>query len=221
MTVGVTVLGSTGSIGKHTLDVIDTNSHLYHVEALSACRNIELIFEQAKRFHPRRVVMADTSSASALRNRFERAAIDIPVGEGESGLGDIARHCGDTVVCGIVGAAGLLSTLAAVEAGKKVLIANKEPLVMLGERIVALAETHGACILPLDSEHNAIFQCLPSGNDRSGSVTRINADYGVKKVLLTGSGGPFRTLPQTKFPNVTPEQACAHPNWSQSQTPRG
>ncbi len=158
--------------------------------------------------------MADADAARKLSARLAQASLRVEVGSGQEDVCALAGESGDFVVCGIVGAAGLMSAIAAIKAGKKVLIANKEPLVMLGDHIVQLAQKHGACLLPLDSEHNAIFQCLPqhtlvSQDGRSPD----NGHQGIEKLLLTGSGGPFRTLPLEMLPTVTPEQACAHPNW--------
>ncbi len=158
--------------------------------------------------------MMDADSAGELHTEISKAGLDTEVHCGAQALADIAGENGHTVVCGIVGAAGLMPTIAAVKAGKKVLIANKEPLVMLGEYIVRLARENGACLLPLDSEHNAIFQCLPQQllAIRNGNAG-ITPQHGVKRILLTGSGGPFRQLPLEKFSSVTPAQACAHPIW--------
>lgn len=214
MTTTVTVLGSTGSIGINTLDVISRHPLEFRVCGLSAHRSVEKMFAQCRQFQPERAVMADADAARELSARLAQAGIGTEVGSGQADVCALAEESGDFVVCGIVGAAGLKSAIAAVKAGKKVLIANKEPLVMLGSHIVQLAQKHNACLLPLDSEHNAIFQCLPqhslvSRNGRSPD----NGYPDIEKMLLTGSGGPFRTLPLEMLPAVTPEQACAHPNW--------
>jgi 1-deoxy-D-xylulose-5-phosphate reductoisomerase len=211
---GVTILGSTGSIGVSTLDVIARHSDKYHVSGLSANKNVATLFAQCQQFKPKKVVMTDPQSADQLQNRIAASGLEVEVLCGEQALSDVSAGSGDTVVCGIVGAVGLMSTLAAVKSGKKVLVANKEPLVMLGEHIMQLARQSGARLLPLDSEHNAIFQCLPQQilAANHGNV-EIDPTYGVKSILLTGSGGPFRQLALEKFPQVTPEQACAHPNW--------
>lgn len=216
--VGVTVLGSTGSIGINTLDVIARHADKYHVCALSANTNVLAMFEQCQRFQPQKVVMVKPDCAAQLQKKLTQAGLHIELDSGEQALSSIAGGCGETVVCGIVGAAGLMSTIAAVKSGKKVLIANKEPLVMLGEYIMQLASDNAACLLPIDSEHNAIFQCLPqftafnNGDGKNRSIT-ITEGMGIKKILLTGSGGPLRQFPVDKLSSVTPEQACAHPNW--------
>ncbi len=215
MTTTVTVLGSTGSIGISTLDVISRHPLDFRVCGLSAHRSVEKMFAQCRKFRPQRAVMADADAARELSVRLRQAGIGTEVGSEPADICALAGESGDFVVCGIVGAAGLESVIAAVKAGKKVLIANKEPLVMLGSYIVQLAQQHNACLLPLDSEHNAIFQCLPqhrlvSQNGRSCD----NGCHGLEKMWLTGSGGPFRTLPRNRLPAVTPRQACAHPNWN-------
>ena len=214
MTIGVTLLGSTGSIGTSTLDVIGRHPGQYRVSALSGYRNVDGMLDQCRRFHPERVVMGDRRSARQLREKFEENRLDIRVESGEEGLCALARETGDIIVCGIVGAAGLMSTISAIESGKKVLIANKEPLVMLGGFIMDLARKNNACLLPIDSEHNAIFQCLPRHLLEDGAGTPGALEHqGVRHILLTGSGGPFRTLDLHQLGSVTPEQACAHPNW--------
>ena len=213
-TIGVTLLGSTGSIGLSTLDVIARHPDKYHVCALSANTNVTAMFEQCQHFLPEKVVMVDADCAQQLHEKLKKAGIHIDLDSGQQALSSIASEAGETIVCGIVGAVGLRSTIAAVKSGKKVLIANKEPLVMLGEYIMQLARDHGTCLLPIDSEHNAIFQCLPhflTGLDDNS--TTVTAGMGIKKILLTGSGGPLRQLPLDKLSSVTPEQACAHPNW--------
>ena len=214
MTTTVIVLGSTGSIGVNTLDVISRHPAKYQVYGLSAHRNVEKMFAQCRRFRPERAVMVDADAANELRTRLAQARIRTEVGSGQADVCTLAGESGDIVVCGIVGAAGLMSAIAAIKAGKKVLIANKEPLVMMGRHIVDLAQKHNACLLPLDSEHNAIFQCLPQHSlvNRNG-YSPVNGDQGVGRILLTGSGGPLRLLPLDMLSTVTPEQACAHPNW--------
>ncbi len=214
MTTTITVLGSTGSIGTNTLDVVSRHPGEFRICGLSAHRNVEKMVEQCRQFQPERAVMADADAARELSARLAQAGLRVDVGGGQSDVCALAGESGDSVVCGIVGAAGLQSAIAAIRAGKKVLIANKEPLVMLGDYIVQLAQKHNACLLPLDSEHNAIFQCLPqhslvSQDGRSPD----NGHPGIEKLLLTGSGGPLRTLPLKMLPTVTPKQACAHPNW--------
>ena len=213
MTEAITLLGSTGSVGINTLDVVSRNADRFSISALSGHSNAPLMLQQCQKFLPSRVVMVDAQSAKKLQHEVARLGLDISVESGSGALDTLASGSGDTVVCGIVGSAGLSSTLAAVDAGKKVLIANKEPLVMLGQVIVAKAKRSGAVILPLDSEHNAIFQCLPQKPGRAANLTHM----GIKKILLTGSGGPLRKLPLEEMEKVTPEQACAHPNWRMGQ----
>ncbi len=230
-TIGVTLLGSTGSIGINTLDVISRHPDKYHVCALSANTNVSVMFAQCQKFQPEKVVMVDPNCAQELQKKIKKTGMRIDLESGPQALCSIAGQLGETIVCAIVGAAGLMSTIAAVKSGNKVLIANKEPLVMLGEYIVQLARDNAACLLPLDSEHNAIFQCLPQqflahlngrGNATATEDLGIknlgikNLDIknlGIKKILLTGSGGPLRQLPLDKLSSVTPDQACAHPNW--------
>ena len=211
----VVVLGSTGSVGINTLDVISGHPDRFRVYGLSAHRNVDLMIDQCQRFRPEKVVMVDPESADLLADKIRDLGLDITVSSGETALSDLSAGAADTIVCGIVGAAGLFSTIAAVEAGKKVLVANKEPLVMMGQHIMRLVEQNGACLLPLDSEHNAIFQCLPQQfiSERNGNAA-ITPEQGIRKVLLTASGGPFRTLALDALHEVTPEQACAHPNWT-------
>lgn len=214
MTIGVAILGSTGSIGHSTLDVVARHPDRFHVVALTARRSVETIFDQCVRFSPETVAMLDEDSAEILSQRLRKAGLETEVRAGESGILDIASGPAETVVNGIVGAAGLMPVISAVEAGKRQLIANKEPLVMLGTHIVDLAREHAALLLPLDSEHNAIFQCLPVEEtlEREGSP-RITGEMGVRKIILTGSGGPLRTLPLDRMHTVLPEQAVDHPNW--------
>ena len=212
----VTILGSTGSIGVSTLDVVARHADRFRVFALTANRDVEGLARQCAAFRPAFAALADPACARELQRRLAGAGLDTRVLGGAEGVSEIAADTGaDIVVGGIVGAAGLPSTLAAVRAGRRVLIANKEPLVMLGEQIVREAREHGAPILPLDSEHNAIFQCLPGGfsSPAEGNGSGPLSELGVARILLTGSGGPFRTLPVEQFAAVTPAQACAHPNW--------
>ncbi len=208
--LNVCVLGSTGSIGVNTLDVISRQSDKYCAFAISANKNIEKLFVQCQQYEPKFAVVNDPLAAEALRSQLNESNLAVEVLQGEQSLCKIAAHQQiDIVMAGIVGAVGLHSTLAAVNAGKKVLIANKEPLVMVGEYMLDRAKQTGAKILPVDSEHNAIMQCLP------GDYCAVNNNKmaGIKRILLTGSGGPFRHLPLDQFDAVTPEQACAHPNW--------
>ncbi|AWF82188.1 1-deoxy-D-xylulose-5-phosphate reductoisomerase [Microbulbifer sp. A4B17] len=203
----ITVLGSTGSIGVSTLDVLARHPEKYSVFALTARERVADLAQQCRRFKPQYAVVVDEMRAEELRALLAGEA-DTQVLSGVDGLCRVASDsCVDTVMAAIVGAAGLRPTLAAVEAGKKVLLANKEALVMAGpifERALSGSGTH---LLPIDSEHNAIFQCLPFPCGDLGSA-------GVEKILLTGSGGPFRTRAANELAAVTPSEACAHPNWS-------
>ena len=208
----VAVLGSTGSIGVNTLDVIRRHSGKFKVFALSANRSIDAIYAQCLEFTPEFVAMADQASADTLATKLKDAGSGVQVVGGETSISELAGHTSvDVVVAGIVGAIGLFPTLEAVRAGKIVLIANKEPLVMLGAEIMEEARQYNATILPVDSEHNAIFQCMPEGGRRGMQRS------GIEKILLTGSGGPFRELPISEFASITPEQACVHPNWDMGQ----
>ena len=205
---GVTILGSTGSIGINALDVLARHPGRYRVTALSANTQVDRLFEQCRRFLPRQAVMLDGRAAGRLAERLRAAGLDTEVLSGMDGLNAVAAHPqAHIVVAAIVGAAGLLPTLAAVRAGKRVLLANKEPLVMSGQVFIEEARRSGAELLPVDSEHNAIFQCMPEGF-RAGSATPA-----VRRIFLTCSGGPFRATPAESLVAVTPEQACAHPNW--------
>lgn len=205
----VSVLGATGSIGLSTLDVIARHPQRYEVFAISGFSRLTELQALCIRHRPRFAVVPDASAARVLQDALISAGLDTHVLSGEAGLCEIAAHPEvDAVMAAIVGAAGLRPTLAAVEAGKRVLLANKEALVMSGALFIQAVRRHGAVLLPIDSEHNAIFQCLP------GDYGRGLAQVGVRRILLTASGGPFRETPLEALANVTPEQACAHPNWS-------
>lgn len=204
----VCILGSTGSIGISTLDVLTAHPDKYSVFALTANTQVELLVQQCVSASPKYAVIRDESLRDELVARLKEAQSSTQVLSGERALSDVSSAPEvDTVMAAIVGAAGLEPTLAAVEAGKRVLLANKESLVMSGKLFIQSAKRSGAEILPIDSEHNAIFQCLPSTYDS------LESD-GVQKILLTGSGGPFRETPLADLRYVTPDQACAHPNWS-------
>lgn len=203
------MLGGTGSIGLSTLDVIARHPQRYEAFAISGFSRLAELQALCIRHRPRFAVVPDASAARVLQDALIRAGLDTRVLSGEAGLCEIAAHPEvDAVMAAIVGAAGLRPTLAAVEAGKRVLLANKEALVMSGALFIQAVRRHGAVLLPIDSEHNAIFQCLP------GDYGRGLAQVGVRRILLTASGGPFRETPLEALANVTPEQACAHPNWS-------
>lgn len=205
---GVSILGSTGSIGVSTLDVIARHPERYRVEALTANQDAARMLAQCERFRPKLAVMADEQSGGRLAKGLAERGVATEVLCGLRGL-EIAAAMPDAdyVMAAIVGAAGLLPTLAAVRAGKRVLLANKEVLVMAGGFFMQEVRDHAAEILPIDSEHNAVFQCLPP--DEAGDLEA----RGVKRILLTASGGPFRAVPISELDAVTPEQACAHPNW--------
>ena len=205
----ITVLGATGSIGLSTLDVIARHPERYEVFALTGFSRLTELQALCLLHRPRFVVVPDEAAAETLQVALRAAGQACEVLVGEEGLCAVAAHAEvDAVMAAIVGAAGLKPTLAAVRAGKKVLLANKEALVMSGALFMQAVRENGATLLPIDSEHNAIFQCLPH------DYARGLAAVGVRRVLLTASGGPFRETPVADLQHVTPEQACAHPNWS-------
>ncbi len=204
----VTILGATGSIGVNTLDVIRRHPDRYRAFALCAHSQIDKLFEQCREFTPAFAVVRDAPLAEELSLLCRKAGLPTEVLHGVAALVAMASHGEvDAVMAAIVGAAGLEPTLAAAQAGKKILLANKEVLVMAGELFMHAVREHGAVLLPVDSEHNAIFQSLPSDFSRGLS------ESGVRRILLTASGGPFRTTPLAALSDVTPEAACAHPNW--------
>jgi 1-deoxy-D-xylulose-5-phosphate reductoisomerase len=207
--IGVSVLGSTGSIGISTLDVIAQHPERYRAVGLASNTDVEGLFKQCERFQPAVVAMADEASATELAKRLRSIGSSIEVLAGEAGVIAIAEMVdAEMVMAAIVGAAGLTPTLAAVRKGKRILLANKESLVVAGDLFMREAKAHDALVLPIDSEHNAVFQCMPQDFDQ-GLATK-----GVKRILLTASGGPFRTWSKDQLLSVSPEQACAHPNWS-------
>jgi len=206
MSQRISILGSTGSVGRNTLAVLELHPKLFQVEALTANSNVELLFEQCCRYQPKTAVMASESAAQQLATKLSDQGFGhIEIQAGEQAIVDVAcAESSHSVMAAIVGAAGLVPTLEAVKAGKRVLVANKEPLVMTGALFMQQAELSGATLLPIDSEHNAIFQCLPDNQNKAD----------VAKLHLTASGGPFRGRYWQSLKDITPAQACAHPNWS-------
>ncbi|WP_027793619.1 1-deoxy-D-xylulose-5-phosphate reductoisomerase [Paraburkholderia acidipaludis] len=202
----LTLLGSTGSIGDSTLDVVARHPERFSVYALTAHRNGDKLVEQCLRFKPEVAVVGDADTAARVEKKLREAGCRTAVAYGPQALAEVSKSDGcDTVVAAIVGAAGLAPTLAAAQAGKRILLANKEALVMSGDIFMNAVHDNGAILLPVDSEHNAIFQCLPREASPHG---------GVSKIILTASGGPFRTREPATLVDVTPEEACKHPNWS-------
>ncbi|EPC01747.1 1-deoxy-D-xylulose 5-phosphate reductoisomerase [Litchfieldella anticariensis FP35 = DSM 16096] len=205
----VTVLGATGSIGTSTLDVLARHPERYRIHALTASTRREILRDQCLRHRPQVAVLAHERDAIWLRDELRHAGHETEVRAGESALVEVASaNDADVVMAAIVGSAGLLPTLAAVRAGKRVLLANKEALVMSGALFMEAVDRHRAVLLPIDSEHNAIYQCLPA--EHRGGLARM----GVSQLLLTASGGPFLGWETSELSTVTPDQACAHPNWS-------
>jgi 1-deoxy-D-xylulose-5-phosphate reductoisomerase len=206
---GVAVLGSTGSVGESTLDVVSRHPDRFEIVALSAHRNAARLAEQIRRWQPRYAALADASAVKELEVRLSGARVRTQLLAGPGALEQLASLPeSDYVMAAIVGAAGLKSTLAAARAGKRLLLANKESLVMAGPLLLGAVRAAGAELLPIDSEHNAIFQCLPQGG-RPGEPPA-----GVRRLILTASGGPFLDWPAQAIAAATPDQACAHPNWS-------
>jgi len=206
--IGVTILGATGTIGLNTLDVLTRHADRYRIVALTAHRDIERMIELCLRYRPQYAVMADEEAAQRLHERLRRDGLEVEVLGGTAGLEAVAALPQvDYVMAAIVGAAGLLPVLAAVRAAKRILLANKEALVMAGGIFMDAVRESGAELLPIDSEHNAVFQCMPN------EFRRGLDSVGVRRIVLTSSGGPFRSLPASELVHVTPQQACAHPNW--------
>jgi 1-deoxy-D-xylulose-5-phosphate reductoisomerase len=213
----ITLLGATGSIGSSTLDVVGRHPDRYQIYALSANTNVDALEKLCEQWTPVFAAMNDETCATELSRRLNSKAIETIVLSGETGLLQVVNDKKvDCVVAAIVGAAGLLPTLAAAKAGKRVLLANKEALVMSGKLFIDMARENDALLMPVDSEHNAIFQCLPDSlTQHHSSVKMANqqAKSGIERILLTASGGPFRTYSADQLHDVTPEQAVAHPNW--------
>ena len=205
----ITVLGATGSIGLSTLDVIARHPERYQVFALSGYSRLAELLALCVKHRPQVAVVPDERAASQLLAGLRAAGLNTEVLVGEEGLCQVSSAAQvDAVMAAIVGAAGLRPTLAAVNSGKKILLANKEALVMTGDLFMQAVRRSGSVLLPIDSEHNAIFQCLPR------DFSRGLGNVGVRRILLTASGGPFRETPLAELEHVTPDQACAHPNWS-------
>ena len=209
----LTILGSTGSIGTSTLDVVARHPDRYRVLALTAQRRDDILFEQCVRFEPQYAVLLEEVAAARLTQKIAAAGLAVQVLCGTEALELVSSLPKvDAVMAAIVGATGLRPALAAAHAGKKILLANKETLVMAGRAFMEAVRQHNATLLPIDSEHNAIFQALPH-DYCSGNYAGDLAASGVRRILLTASGGPFRNTPLSELQQVTPEQACAHPNW--------
>ncbi|WP_145542429.1 1-deoxy-D-xylulose-5-phosphate reductoisomerase [Yersinia alsatica] len=210
----LTILGSTGSIGNSTLGVVRANPELFEVTALVAGRNVEQMAQQCLEFAPRYAAMSDEASAAALRRLLAENGSRTEVYAGEKAACELAALDEvDQVMAAIVGVAGLPSTLAAIRKGKQVLLANKESLITCGKLFMDEVRHSHAQLLPIDSEHNAIFQSLPEKVQRQLGYSSLS-ENGVSRIILTGSGGPLRETPLSQFADVTPDQACAHPNWS-------
>lgn len=204
----IVVLGSTGSIGVNTLSVISQHPERFSVFALSANTDVDALFDQCVKFRPRYAVLVDVRASEILEQRISGTSLQCKVLGGAGCLETVAAHPDvDAVMAAIVGAAGLRSTFAAAKAGKKIMLANKESMVMAGPLLIDTARSSGAVLLPIDSEHNAIFQALPP------NYSRNMAESGVRRLVLTASGGPFLRMPGKALLQVTPDQACAHPNW--------
>lgn len=210
--IGITILGSTGSIGTNTLDVISRYPTRFKVIALVAHTNSSVLFKQCVEFRPCYAVLRDEQAAADLRLRLKEIASSTEVLAGESAITEVVCLSEvDYVMAAIVGASGLLPTLAAVKAGKRVLLANKEALVMSGALFMQEVQKSAATLVPIDSEHNAIFQCLPA-HFKPGQTPA-----GIRRIIITASGGAVRDIPISKLSQVTPQQACAHPNWVMGQ----
>jgi 1-deoxy-D-xylulose-5-phosphate reductoisomerase len=211
----VAVLGATGSIGASALDVIARHPHRFRASVLSAHNKVDELVALCARFKPDLAIIADAAYSAMLRDKLADAGLATRAAAGMQALNDAAAgdQC-DTVIAAIVGAAGLASTLAAARAGKRLLLANKEAVVMAGQLLIDALQAGGGELLPVDSEHNAIFQCLPAQWTRT-RLTEANptARAGVRRILLTASGGPFRGRTRSELATVTPDQACAHPKW--------
>jgi len=213
----ITLLGATGSIGVSTLDVVSQHPDRYQIYAITANTNVDALEKLCLQWSPRFAVMNDEVSASELTSRLKSSTVHTQVLSGEAGLLRVVEDADvDCVVAAIVGAAGLVPTLAAAKAGKRILLANKEALVMSGKLFIDTARENNALLMPVDSEHNAVFQCMPVSLTEYHSSVKIanqQAKSGIERILLTASGGPFRTYSAEQLHDVTPEQAVNHPNW--------
>ncbi len=200
----ISILGATGSVGVNTLNVIERHPELFSVIVLTTNENIDLLYEQCIKHRPKLAVVVNATLADQFIAKFNGQQYKPELASGKDGLKLAASHDDiDCVMAAIVGAAGLPATLAAAQAGKNILLANKEALVMSGDLLMKIAKQNNSQLLPIDSEHNAVFQCLPIGNDCCE----------IEKIILTASGGPFLTKSLAEFEKITPAQACAHPNW--------
>ena len=206
MKESITILGATGSIGCNALEVIDQHPQRYQVFALTGNHNIELLAKQCLRFRPKYAVVANGDSVDLLNKELKNSSTQVLAGA-DALLRVVSEHEVDTVIAGIVGIPGLVPTLTAAREGKRILLANKEVLIAAGKFFVQAIKENGAVIMPVDSEHNAVYQCLEKKHQT------VKTDR-VRKIILTASGGPFLRLPLTQLSQITPEQACAHPNWS-------
>lgn len=210
--LGLTVLGATGSIGQNTLDVVKHNPERYSVIALTALSNVQKLFEQCLEFQPRFAAMVDHDAAEQLEQKLKTAGAQTTVLSGPQSLSTLSSHAdNDIIMASIVGSAGLEPTLAAIKAGKRILLANKEALVMGGQFIMEAVKENAVELLPVDSEHNAIFQAMPGG------YLPGYKEPSVQSITLTASGGPFLNHSTEQLTEITPEEACAHPNWIMGQ----
>lgn len=204
----ITILGSTGSIGKNTLDVISYNLESFEIFALTAFSQVDILFEQIKQFKPKYAVLVNSKKASILKEKVTKERLKTEILSGEDALIEVAcDNEVDVIMAAIVGSAGLKPTYYAAKKGKRILLANKETLIASGALFMDVVKESGAKVIPVDSEHSAIFQCLPENNKK------FSLDS-MESIILTASGGPFRDYPLEKFDKITPEQAVAHPNWS-------
>lgn len=204
----IAILGATGSIGGSALDVIERHPDRYRAGVLAAGRQVEALLELCRKHRPEHAVIADPAGYRRLRDGLREAGLATHAHAGPEALAEVAAEEAETVVAAIVGAAGVPSVLAAARAGRRILLANKEAVVVAGDLLTAAVAAHGAELLPVDSEHNALFQCLPQPASRAGQHPAV------RRIVLTASGGPFRGRSRDELAAVSPEQACAHPNWS-------